>query len=185
MNKAEEYINKNTRNDSNIAFDASFGYIPWLTPDQAEAAAKIAVEEYKERIYQEVQDFTDSYHKDPTDKLAESISKLIKSLGYVRENNPTQNRKMKVKVKETGEIIDVKRLCPVIYSRLDCNGKIAEEYDEDELEFIQPEKKKVLLDDVYGWMSDNLSKYVETDRGIYAGINLEKLNKDLHKFFEK
>lgn len=187
MSRVEKYIKDCTRDDSNIAFDASLGYIPWLTPDQARTAAKIAVEDYKERIYQEMQDFTDSYHKDPTDKLAESISKLAKSLGYiyVRKNNPTQNRKMKVRVKETGEIIDVKRLYPVIYSRLDCNNKIAEEYYEDELEFIQPEKKKVLLDDVYEWISDNLAEYVETDRGIYAGINLEKLNKDLHKFFEK
>ena len=93
---------------------------------------------------------------------------------------------MKVKVKETGEIIDVKRLYPVTYSRLDCNNKIAEEYYEDELEFIQPEKRKVLLDDVYEWMSDNLWEYVETDnRGVYTGINLEKLSEDLHKFFEK
>ena len=43
---------------------------------------------------------------------------------------------MKAKVKETGEIIDVKCLYSVTYSRLDCNGKIIEEYDEDELEFI-------------------------------------------------
>lgn len=42
---------------------------------------------------------------------------------------------MKAKVKETGEIIDVKRLYSVIYSRLDCNGKIIEEYDEEELDF--------------------------------------------------
>lgn len=43
---------------------------------------------------------------------------------------------MKARVIETGEIIDVVSLYSVIYSRLDCNGKIAEEYDEDELEFI-------------------------------------------------
>lgn len=43
---------------------------------------------------------------------------------------------MKARVIETGEIIDVVSLYPVTYSRLDCNGKIAEEYDEDELEFI-------------------------------------------------
>lgn len=43
---------------------------------------------------------------------------------------------MKAKVKETGEIIDVKCLYSVIYSRLDCNGKIIEEYDEDEIELL-------------------------------------------------
>lgn len=43
---------------------------------------------------------------------------------------------MKARVIETGKIIDVVSLYSVIYSRLDCNGKIAEEYDEDELEFI-------------------------------------------------
>jgi len=43
---------------------------------------------------------------------------------------------MKARVIETGEIIDVVSLYSVTYSRLDCNGKIVEEYDEDELEFI-------------------------------------------------
>lgn len=43
---------------------------------------------------------------------------------------------MKARVIETGEIIEVQSLYPVTYSRLDCNGKIIEEYDEDELEFI-------------------------------------------------
>jgi hypothetical protein len=43
---------------------------------------------------------------------------------------------MKARVIETGEIIDVVSLYPVTYSRLDCNGKIFEEYDGDELEFI-------------------------------------------------
>lgn len=42
---------------------------------------------------------------------------------------------MKAKVIETGKIINVKCLYPVIYSRLDCNGKIIKEYDENELEF--------------------------------------------------
>ena len=42
---------------------------------------------------------------------------------------------MKTTVKETGEIIDVKCLSSITYSRLDCNGKIIEEYDEEELDF--------------------------------------------------
>ena len=42
---------------------------------------------------------------------------------------------MKAKVIETGKIINVKCLYPVIYSRLDHNSKIIKEYDENELEF--------------------------------------------------
>ena len=48
---------------------------------------------------------------------------------------------MKARVIETGEIIDVVSLYSVTYSRLDCNGKIFEEYDEDELEFINTANK--------------------------------------------
>ena len=52
---------------------------------------------------------------------------------------------MKAKVIETGEIIEVKSLYPVTYSRLDCNGKVIEEYDEDELEFIpNPNRPKMV-----------------------------------------
>ena len=43
---------------------------------------------------------------------------------------------MKARVIETGEIIDVQCLYPITYSRLDCNGKIFEEYDADEIELI-------------------------------------------------
>ncbi len=49
---------------------------------------------------------------------------------------------MKARVKETGEIIEVKSLYSVTYSRLDCNGKIAEEYDADEIELLNNEKDK-------------------------------------------
>ena len=71
---------------------------------------------------------------------------------------------MKAKVIETGEIIDVLSLYPVVYSRLDCNGKLIEEYDEDELEFINdynkskvsdfsfdtlPEEKRLLYSDLF------------------------------------
>ena len=54
---------------------------------------------------------------------------------------------MKAKVIETGEIIEVKSLYSPTYSRLDCNGIIIEEYDEDELEF-EPGPKMVSLDKV-------------------------------------
>ena len=46
---------------------------------------------------------------------------------------------MKAKVIETGEIIEVQSLYPTIYSRLDGNHKIIEEYDADELEFLYNE----------------------------------------------
>ncbi len=47
---------------------------------------------------------------------------------------------MKARVIETGEIVDVKRLYPTIYSRLDKNNKIAEEYYDDEIELIDKPK---------------------------------------------
>lgn len=53
---------------------------------------------------------------------------------------------MKARVIETGEIIDVVSLYSVTYSRLDCNGKIFEEYDEDELEFINDVNKPANTD---------------------------------------
>ena len=51
---------------------------------------------------------------------------------------------MKAKVIETGEIIEVKSLYSPTYSRLDCNGKIIEEYDEDELIFLNTSGVKEL-----------------------------------------
>ena len=61
---------------------------------------------------------------------------------------------MKAKVIETGEIIEVKSLYSPIYSRLDCNGKIISEYDEDELEFITNynKPKMVPLDKVCDYL---------------------------------
>lgn len=48
MSKAEKFIIEHTRNDSNISFDASIGYLDWLTPDQAKKAVEIAREEIYE-----------------------------------------------------------------------------------------------------------------------------------------
>ena len=62
---------------------------------------------------------------------------------------------MKARVIETGEIIDVVSLYSVIYSRLDCNGKIFEEYDEDELEFINTVNKPANTD------NEEFVKYAE------------------------
>jgi hypothetical protein len=77
---------------------------------------------------------------------------------------------MKAKVIETGEIIDVKRLCCVTYSRLDCNGKIIGEYDEDELDFNFDENP---LDDkfIYKFNGEyKLAKYPPKEEGYYMTI---------------
>ena len=69
---------------------------------------------------------------------------------------------MKARVIETGEIIEVKSLYSPIYSRLDCNGKIIEEYDEDELEFIpNPNIQKMIpLDKAVKWLNEHAYDYL-------------------------
>ena len=83
---------------------------------------------------------------------------------------------MKAKVIETGEIINVQCLYPTTYSRLDCNGKIIEEYDEDELEF-EPKPKMVSLDKI----CEYLLPCLEADLGYYAASDF--IN-NLRKEFE-
>lgn len=77
---------------------------------------------------------------------------------------------MKARVKETGEIIEVQSLYSVTYSRLDCNGKIAEEYDEDELDFNfdkDPLDKKI----IYKFNGEyDLDKYPPKEDGYYMTI---------------
>ncbi len=65
---------------------------------------------------------------------------------------------MKAKVIETGEIIEVKSLYSPTYSQLDCNGKIIEEYDADELEF-EPGPKMVSLDKICKWIKEHINEY--------------------------
>ena len=85
---------------------------------------------------------------------------------------------MKARVIETGEIIEVKSLYSPTYSQLDCNGKIIEEYDEDELEF-ESGPKMVPLDKICEWVKINMYKYdTDIDNDIKAFI------KDLRKEFE-
>ena len=68
---------------------------------------------------------------------------------------------MKAKVIETGEIIDVHCLYSTIYTRLDSNGKIAEEYDEDEIELIlPPTPKKISMDKACKWLKEHVSNYI-------------------------
>lgn len=85
---------------------------------------------------------------------------------------------MKAKVIETGEIIDVKCLYPTTYSRLDCNGKIFEEYDEDELEF-EPGPKMVSLDKICEWVKEHYLEYPNEDLS-----DTKKFISDLRKEFE-
>lgn len=81
---------------------------------------------------------------------------------------------MKAKVIETGEIIEVKCLYPTTYSRLDCNGKIIEEYNEDELEF-EPGPKMVSLDKICEYLTPRLEAYL----GYYAtGDFINNLRKE-------
>ena len=92
---------------------------------------------------------------------------------------------MKARVIETREIIEVKSLYPVTYSRLDCNGKIIEEYDEDELEFIpNPNRPKMVP-------LDKVCEFLKTYRqdtydgtGYIPGIINDKTIEDLRKQFE-
>lgn len=78
---------------------------------------------------------------------------------------------MKAKVIETGEIIDVQCLYPVTYSRLDCNGKIIEEYDEDELEFPKEKATKIVKKHIFDFNDEwKLAKYSPTFEGYYMTI---------------
>lgn len=78
---------------------------------------------------------------------------------------------MKAKVIETGEIIDVKCLYSTTYSRLDCNGKIFEEYDEDELEFLKPNATDIIAKYVFDFDGEwKPAKYPPANNGYYMTI---------------
>jgi hypothetical protein len=93
---------------------------------------------------------------------------------------------MKAKVIETGEIIEVVSLYSPIYSRLDCNGKIVSEYDEDELEFISnsDKPKMVSLDKICEWIKNNAHKYIYFDEGNTEWYDNDECIEDLRKEFE-
>ena len=77
---------------------------------------------------------------------------------------------MKAKVKETGEIIDVKCLSSITYSRLDCNGKTIKEYDEDELDF-DFDKNPLDSKTIYKFNGEyKLAKYPPKEDGWYITI---------------
>lgn len=93
---------------------------------------------------------------------------------------------MKAKVKDTGEIIEVHSLYPVTYSRLDCNGKIREEYDFDELEF-EPGPTMVSLDKICEYLHDKLYTRTNGAEHYVASkdkIILDKFIQDLREIFE-
>lgn len=88
---------------------------------------------------------------------------------------------MKARVIETGEIVNVKCLCPITYSRLDCNGKIIEEYDEEELEF-ESRTKLVSLDKVCDYLKS--FTYQEYPGGPIERMIDDDIIKQLRKEFE-
>ena len=69
---------------------------------------------------------------------------------------------MKARVIETGEIVEVKRLYPTVYSRLDENHRIAEEYCDDEIELID-KPKMVSINKVCEWLIENMHDYFNGD----------------------
>lgn len=90
---------------------------------------------------------------------------------------------MKARVILTGEIIEVRSLYPAIYSRLDCNGKIIGEYDEDELEFISnPNRPKMVsLDKVCEYLKG--LKCQEYAGGPYVEVLTTTEIENLRKHF--
>ena len=99
---------------------------------------------------------------------------------------------MKAKVIETGEIIDVQCLYPVTYSRLDCNGKIIEEYDEDELEFPKEKATKSKIMDIKDAI-ESMERYLDgileypdkyRDPNIDALETLIKFSKSLYPLYK-
>lgn len=85
---------------------------------------------------------------------------------------------MKARVIETGEIVDVKRLYPTVYSRLDKNNKIAEEYYDDEIELID-KPKKVSIQKACKWLETHIPAYYG-----YASIPAEIIE-DFKKAMEE
>jgi len=88
---------------------------------------------------------------------------------------------MKARVIETGEIVEVKRLYPTVYSRLDKNGKIAEEYYDDEIELID-KPKKVSIDKVCEWLIENMHDYFDGNSEFAVAIDFITCDKFVEKF---
>ena len=97
---------------------------------------------------------------------------------------------MKARVIETGEIIDVKRLYPTIYSRLDINHRIVEEYDDDEIELID-KPKMVSIERACKWLERNITNYRNWEYNEFhkcveydGGFDIEKMISDFKKAME-
>lgn len=74
---------------------------------------------------------------------------------------------MKARLIETGELIEVKKLYPTIYSRLDKNNKIAEEYYDDEIELID-KPKMVSIEKVCQVLNEMLVEVTYFDKDSIA-----------------
>lgn len=97
---------------------------------------------------------------------------------------------MKAIVKETNEEVEVRLLRPVIYSRLDCNGKVIEEYNEDEL-LIDPKETSVCddLETEIEWFAktNESNDYVKIARHFaeWGKINKNSVDEDIEKECER
>lgn len=90
---------------------------------------------------------------------------------------------MKARVIETGEIVEVKRLYPTIYSRLDKNNKIAEEYYDDEIELID-KPKKVSINKVCEWLIENMYDYYDGDIEFAIASGFVKRDEFIENFIK-
>ena len=85
--------------------------------------------------------------KDTRDNLSRYLTAVGTCLSNAKRmlNNQSDLVGKVTRDDETGEIIEVVSLYSPIYSRLDCNGKIVSEYDEDELEFISNSDNALII----------------------------------------
>ena len=90
---------------------------------------------------------------------------------------------MKARVIETGEIVEVKRLYPTIYSRLDENHRIAEEYCDDEIELID-KPKMVSIQKVCEWLIENMDNYYDGDSEFAIASGFIKRDEFIENFIK-
>ncbi len=91
---------------------------------------------------------------------------------------------MKARVIETGEIVEVKRLYPTIYSRLDENHRIAEEYCDDEIELID-KPKMVSIKKVCEWLIENMHDYFNGDSEFAVTNDFITCDEFIEKFIKE
>lgn len=80
MSKAENFIKKNTRHDSNVAFDASIGYVDWLNPYQARLAVRIARGEIYEWLNEKLPIYIDYRRRGVGVSVEEFVNELKQAM---------------------------------------------------------------------------------------------------------